>query len=328
MPKLNQRGFIAQLFIMLILGIGLGVGIYLVKTGNLKIFSRATISGPVIPETSFTLQGPNVCKGGWTCLFTGRPQQQEEFEVNVFVRSDIEEANLFVARMKFPEDLVEVKEIKTGGNLGSFVTKWVEEFYDNKTGEIALSGGAPDPVFKTEIGKKSGLMATIVFRAKALGKGTVAFTDESEIFSNRNNINILTVTRPYDISVEVTPSSPKPSPSCLPRPSCLDITPACKLSEPANGWCPTPVPSSPKPTPTPSPKPGNKGDGNKDGKINLTDMSILHTDWRPSDSYKKTIRTGIDMNDDGYINTFDFSALRRLLQQFGVIKVRPSPSVN
>ncbi len=41
MPKLNQWGAAAQLLILLILLAGLGVGVYLVKTGNLKLFSSA-----------------------------------------------------------------------------------------------------------------------------------------------------------------------------------------------------------------------------------------------------------------------------------------------
>lgn len=29
------------------------------------------------------------------------------------------------------------------------------------------------------------------------------------------------------------------TPTCMPRPSCLDATPRCMIAEPANGWCPT-----------------------------------------------------------------------------------------
>lgn len=58
-------------------------------------------------------------------------------------------------------------------------------------------------------------------------------------------------------------STPTPKPTCQPRPACLDNKPACKLSEPAEGWClplssPTPTPTStsvPTPTPRPSPTP-------------------------------------------------------------------------
>src|ERR1035437_6643301 len=34
---------------------------------------------------------------------------------------------------------------------------------------------------------------------------------------------------------------PSPTPTCMNRPACLDATPRCMLSEPVNGWCPTPT---------------------------------------------------------------------------------------
>lgn len=44
--------------------------------------------------------------------------------------------------------------------------------------------------------------------------------------------------------VTILPTS-SPKSTCQPRPACLDATPhACKIPEPAEGWCPTPSPSS------------------------------------------------------------------------------------
>ncbi len=34
-------------------------------------------------------------------------------------------------------------------------------------------------------------------------------------------------------------ASPSVTPTCIPRPSCLDQNPACEIAEPATGWCPT-----------------------------------------------------------------------------------------
>lgn len=381
MPKLNQKGLV-HFLLPIILVLGLIAAVYLVTSGNsLKLFSKASVSKPVGPEISFTLAGPKSCVG-LTCLMPRRPKLQEEFGVNVYARSDIEAANLFTARIKFPKDLVEVKEIR---KEGSFVTNWAEEYYDNETGEIDLSGGVPDPGYKTETGKESGLMATIVFRAKALGKGTVAFTDSSAIYSNLNNIDILTIKRNYDLSVEIVPT-PTSTPAPPPAGRSIKVTypnggevlktgDTVRLAWNSNkidkvmigysfgsgslNWITNNGPvantnfydwkvnigntanakvkieiigyetgvgslsdQSDDFFTVSNSQSVDKGDGNKDGKINLTDMSVQHTDWKPSDSYKKTIRIGIDMNNDGYVNAFDFSALRGLLQQLGVIKVK------
>ncbi len=206
MQRFNERG-VVHLFLLLLLGAGLIAAVYLVTSGNpLKLFSKASVSKPTGPETSLTLVGPARCEG-LACLLPGNPAPQEEFSVKLYARSDIEGANLFEAKMSFPKDLVEVKEIKTEGG---FAENWVENFYDNDTGEISLTGGVPAPGYQTQTGGESGLMAAIVFKAKALGKGAVAFKDTSSIYSNLNNINILTVKRNYDLSVEVKPS-PTPS---------------------------------------------------------------------------------------------------------------------
>ncbi|MBI2338339.1 hypothetical protein HYU95_04110, partial [Candidatus Daviesbacteria bacterium] len=112
--------------------------------------------------------------------------------------------------------------------------------------------------------------------------------------------------------IEAKGSTSTPAPTCIPRPACLDATPPCLLTPPSEGdWCPLV-------SPTPVPRP--KGDGNKDGKVNLIDMSVLHTDWKVYAESKKTIRGGIDMNDDGLVNVFDFGALRDLLINLRVIK--------
>lgn len=217
---LNQRGVI-QLVVLLILLLGLVGGVLLVTRGEpLKFLPKAGggVSGPINPETSFTLIGPNGCAAGFLCTlqFIMPPEQGEEFSVKLYARSDIEEANLFTAKINFPKDIVEVKEIRMESRFNQ-----VENFYDNNSGEISIVGGVPAPGLRTQIGEESALMAAIIFRAKAIGKGTVSFTDASAIYSNLNNIDILTIKRPYDISVEVKPSATpiaSPTPSATPLP--------------------------------------------------------------------------------------------------------------
>ncbi len=343
--QVSQQGVIAHFLLVLLLVVGVVVGVYLIQQKT-NLFPKASVSQPTGPETSFTLVGPTGCTAGILCALYGQPTLGEEFTVKLYARSDIEAANLFIAKMTFPKDLVAVKEIKTEG---SFVQNWVENFYGNNTGDISLVGGVPAPGYQTAVGGESALMATIVFRAKTPGKGSVVFTDASAVLSNLNNINILTIKRPYDIAVVVKPSptpAPTPSPTCKPRPVCLDDTPSCMISEPSGGWCPTPTPvptCMPKPAcldakpdwvckipepaegwcpPVPSPTPsGLKGDGNGDGKIDLADMSLLLTDWRRTKDMAD-FHEGIDMNNDRVINSFDSVLLRALLLQLGVIKTR------
>lgn len=57
------------------------------------------------------------------------------------------------------------------------------------------------------------------------------------------------------------------------------------------------------------------GDGNRDGKVDALDLSVLRKWWG-----KTGFPQEIDINDDGVINTPDLSALRKILEINGIIK--------
>ena len=295
MPKLNQRG-IVHLFIPLILLLGIIAGVYLIRNTT-KLFPKAGGggSGPVSPETSFSLVNVNAasCDGMLCKIFTNTAVTSTTVEVDLFARSDIEASNLFSARINFPTDLLEVTSINTDstGSKQAFITNWAENYYNSLTGEIALTGGIPNPGIKSDFGYSPLYMATIIFKPKKEGKGTISFTDSSSIYSNLNNINILTVKRNLEIEIAQITSSPVPTP--VPSPT---------------------IAPSATPTPIASPIPG-RGDGNGDGRIDLADLSVLL-----SDLWKVNFRSAVDLNADGVVNAIDFGLMRNLLIEKGVIR--------
>lgn len=58
-----------------------------------------------------------------------------------------------------------------------------------------------------------------------------------------------------------------------------------------------------------------KGDGDFDGSVGWRDLSIMFTNWNQEQGFP----VNLDMNDDGVINSFDFSAILQLLEKAGVI---------
>lgn len=278
MPKLNQRGVIHLLLplILLILLGGIIAGVYLVTQGNpLKLFSRASVSGPISPQTSFTLYPYTGPKEGYSIGM--------EIPVVVHVRSDIDSANLFAAKINFDKNLLSVASIKAGTeDSPSFITNWVERFSDNATGQISLVGGVEAPGYQTNVNQPTytiaNSMATIFFKAKAKGIANITFANDSAIYRNSDNINILGPKNNTTLTIvdKITPSAPIPA--------CSNIK--------------------------------GSGDGNGDGKINLADLSILLSDFNKTSGFKP----GIDLNGDCKINTLDFSLMRNLLIQNGLIK--------
>ncbi|MDO8619708.1 MAG: hypothetical protein Q7R49_07330 [Candidatus Daviesbacteria bacterium] len=212
---LNQKG-IVHIFLLLVLVIGLLAGLYLVQTKT-NLFPKASVSGPVTPQTSFSLHDPQD--------FPKIIGQQ--FETQVWVRSDIDASNLFVAKINFPADKLEVVSIDT---TNSFIQSWVENNFDNTNGTISLVGGVPSPGYSTTNQPSSSVMAKIFFRPKISANNVeISFAGNSAIYRNSDNVNILTSKE--NLIVSISSSSSSPSPTATPTP--------------------TPVPT-PSPTPAPT----------------------------------------------------------------------------
>ncbi len=277
MYKLGQRGAI-QFIVLLILLAGIAGVVYLVTSGPLKIFPKASVSGPIGPQTGFLLSP-----------LTNTYVVGAEVPVKILIRSDVSAANLFESKLKFDKDLLSVDRIDTSNTV---VANWVEQYSDNNTGEISLVGGVPTPGFQSNTSGGPALMAVVYFKALKAGNAKITFTDSAAIYSNADNINILTVKDSLSLSITSEEYTPTPVPTIVPTPIATSV-----------------------PTPVVTPQPGT-GDGNEDGRVNLADMSVLLSDFNKTSGY----RLSIDLNGDGKINTFDFSLLRNLLIANKVIR--------
>ena len=313
----NQKG-ITHILVLLILVTGLIAGLYLVQHPAIfKPKAGGGISGPIVVETSFTLS-PAENKD----LPIGY-----EFPVTLLVRSDLDAANLFAAKIKFPKELLEVVSINTGQsgrpNPGPkeiegdettieegdettpsaepsvspmnktvcnsqnnfacpsgyqcdvqactanplsddqfctgvcqpssqstkphdyFIANWVEKYFNNGEGTISLIGGVPNPGFQTVTdGKPSPIMATIIFKTKKVGQGTISFDNASAIYRNLDNTNILTTKRNSDFEVIKSNTCQKDS-DCEDGQSCQAVD-CPRIMAPCSpeGGCPSQPPCS------------------------------------------------------------------------------------
>lgn len=176
MYKSKEKGFVQVLLILFLL-VGLGVGLYLVQTKT-NLFSKAAPVTPDKPETSFELEAQadtSPVFADVTALKSVGVGQR--FRVDVWVRSDIDPANLFVANLKFPADLLQVVKIDTRAN-NSFVKSWLDlGTFENKTGKISLIGGVPAPGLLTSSQSPVDVKEVRgVVSAPTAGVGTVSGT--------------------------------------------------------------------------------------------------------------------------------------------------------
>lgn len=371
-PNLNKR-MVRGLVILLILAIGTALGVYLV--GQKQIFKPnaaglSETSNVTYPETSFTLT-------------TDQPKVSTNslVRVSVYVKTDIDAANLFAVKLKFPADLLQVSTIVTGQksqclpkpacldakypcrypepasgwcpkvsvptiviptfpviskipsvskapicaqvitraceiknpdncqdfptpcdvpdgwtrqelqsvqgistDSAYFIQDWVEKFYDNQLGTISLIGSVPNPGYQTQTLDKGGVMVDIYFTTKKGGLANILFANDSAIYRNSDNTNILTTKR--EASLEILPPVIPTKVSIL------------------------------------------QGDVNGSGGLDLGDMSTLMSKLGQSGANA----AGADLNSDGLVNAQDYSALQSILSSNGVIGVKritiPTPGVS
>lgn len=185
-----------------------------------------------------------------------------------------------------------------------FIKNVIEHKVDNSAGIISLVGGVPNPGIKTNISDESPIMATVTFKVKsgATGDANISFDNSSAIYRNSDNVNILATKRNASVTITNSPTATSsPSPSVV-----------SSASSPVPSVTPSFVPS---PSPSPVPVSGNKdGDGNNDGKVDLVDMSMIMTKFNQADN------SGIDINRDQIINSFDFSLMINLLRAKMIIE--------
>jgi hypothetical protein len=129
-----------------------------------------------------------------------------EFLVNVSVRSDVDPIRLISSHLKFnPQDLEVVEVIATSEATRSAVvystdsaelktskiSQWVETLFDNKTGNITISGLIEQGNLKTESSDPPFIFTQILFKAKTTNELTIAIMDSSLIIRAEDNMNVL-----------------------------------------------------------------------------------------------------------------------------------------
>lgn len=280
MYKISQRGFISQTLLLLLIIASLGAGSYLVshKVKELPLVGQ---SGRRVPETGFILKPENFSKSKGV---------KDQIRVDLLVHSDIDESNLFAARISFPNDLLEVTGLETGQKEKQLISFWADKSFNNSTGKISLIGGIPTPGLKTKVDNSDPVMATITFKPKKEGSPIISFEDSSAIYRNSDNQNILVIKN----SLELNITKLKPSEN-------LHASPSAKLKNNPNMAS---ISASPE-----TPKKRLRGDGNGDSKIDLSDISIFFSHLnQPTGEHPE-----LDFNNDGKINAFDSSSMLQLI---------------
>lgn len=109
------------------------------------------------------------------------------FDVSIYLDTDDELVNALQVSLLFPPDLMQLVSPEVSGR--SVVQVWTAQpRYNNQQGTVELLGGIPGGL-RTD----HGLVATLRFRVKSVGSGTIRFGDQSQALRHDGKgTNVLT----------------------------------------------------------------------------------------------------------------------------------------
>ena len=207
----SSQGFgLLGLIVIVLLLLAIPLGIYLTRTQQLNKSKAASAIPVSAPDLSISLI-PD--KSSYN--------SNENIRVSVYVRNEIEAANLYVVKLKFPTDLLNFVSLDKSPS-SSFVQTWTEELVDNTSGSVSLVtelqnlAGSGNSGYRSAANAQYGSkLADLNFTSKEVGTKQITFdtttVEPSAIYSAASNTNILHHTLPATITVEnaiTLPSSP------------------------------------------------------------------------------------------------------------------------
>lgn len=101
--------------------------------------------------------------------------KDDEFLVGIFLNTEKQSINAIEGRLTFPDNLLEIKEIRNGDSVINF---WVEKPHIIQSGALAFSGITPGGVSAPRTP-----LFSIIFHVKKAGKGSLAI-DSARILQN------------------------------------------------------------------------------------------------------------------------------------------------
>lgn len=116
-----------------------------------------------------------------------------EFEVDFLINTEEQEINALEGKIFFPDQYLEIKEIKEGNSVISF---WVEKPFQNKPGEISFSGIIPGGYYGNQ-----GLALSLIFLAQEKGSGSIGIKDLRILANDGQGTEVSSISSSFEFIV-------------------------------------------------------------------------------------------------------------------------------
>ena len=108
-------------------------------------------------------------------LFEATASPGSDMLLEIRIDTEDESLNAFGGTLRFPADLVEIKEIRDGGSI---ITAWLEQPREGEWGTVSFSGITPGGY------RGSGTLFSVVFTAQEEGTGLFSWEDLAVFLSD------------------------------------------------------------------------------------------------------------------------------------------------
>lgn len=147
--------------------------------------------------------------------------QNQTFSVEIRLNTVGQSINTVAANLLYDKAVLTPQSIDT---TGSFVTIWFENNIASSTGEVRLTGSLPSP----GVTGQNLLFATVNFSAQQTGTSQITFKDDSAVFRDSDNANVLSSTTGGVYTIAAADTTPTPT-SLLNTTPTLSPTPTSQL---------------------------------------------------------------------------------------------------
>ncbi|MBI2058086.1 MAG: hypothetical protein HYT63_03875 [Candidatus Yanofskybacteria bacterium] len=157
---------------------------------------------------------------------TGQFNLKQEFSVNIKIDASDESINAAQAKIKFSQDILEVKSISKDGSIFNF---WLQEpEFSNTDGTIEFIGGALNGVSGASL-----QVLRINFISKGAGIGEFLFSDAAITVADGSGTNVLSKANGASFTILSTTVVPAPIPAPIPPPTQITRQPTVVSGLPA-----------------------------------------------------------------------------------------------
>ena len=150
---------------------------------------------------------------------TGTFGSEQEFEINLKIDSAGETINAAQAKLNFPANIIEIKNISKDGSIFNF---WLgEPEFSNTDGTIEFIAGTTNGVSGSSL-----QVLKITFKAKGIGSSDISFIDSSITAADGSGTNILSKSNGASFIISSTSTIPKSENVPIPTPVPVTRKPA------------------------------------------------------------------------------------------------------